>query len=87
MPSLGVYGIDTRYPLIISYLLLYFVHAKKNFNIYMFTTVVLLLWNLMNANVYYQYWVWFIPFALILFGKTIFTYVSSDGNSEIALSQ
>jgi hypothetical protein len=86
MPSLGVYGIDTRYLLILSYLGFYFVHWQKKFNIYMFTTLVLLLWNLMNANVFYQYWVWFIPFALILFGKTISTYVSPDSNVEITLS-
>ena len=83
IPSFGTCGVDTRYPLIISYLLLYFVHWKKNFNIYMFTTVGLLIWNLMNANVFYQYWVWFIPFALILFGKTIFRYGSSDSNAEL----
>jgi hypothetical protein len=36
----------------------------------------------MNTVVFYQYWVWFIPFALILFGKTISTTTSSDSNDE-----
>jgi uncharacterized membrane protein len=86
MPLLGIHGVDTRYPLIIFYLGFYFLHWKKKFNIYVFTTVVLLLWNLMNTNVYCQYWVWFIPFALILVGKTISTYASSDSKAEITLS-
>jgi uncharacterized membrane protein len=85
MPLLGIHGFDTRYPLIISYLGFYFLHWKKKLNIYMFTTVVLLLWNLMNANVYYQYWVWFIPFALILCGQIISTYTSSDSTEELTL--
>jgi len=84
MPSFGYYGFDTRYPLIICYLGFYFVHWMKKFNTYMFTTAGLLIWNLMNTNVYPQYWIWFIPFALILFGLTIFTYTSSDSNSEIS---
>lgn len=83
MPFFGEAGIDTRIPLLISYLVLYVFHWKKMFNTYMFTTAGLLLWNLMNANVYAQYWVWFIPFALILLGKIIDTGALSDPVMQI----
>jgi len=86
MPFFGASGVNTRIPLIIAYLGFYCIHWKKAFNIYTFTTLGLLIWNLMNPNVYYQYWVWFIPFALILFGRIISTNASSDSNVEIPLS-
>ncbi len=83
MPFFGEEGVDTRIPLLISYLVLYLIHWKKVFNTYMFTTTGLLIWNLMNANVYAQYWVWFIPFALILIGKIIDTGALSNPVMQI----
>ncbi|WP_287585466.1 glycosyltransferase 87 family protein [Candidatus Borrarchaeum sp.] len=67
-PWIEKYTFLSRLPMLFAYFLVYYIHWKKQFDIYLFSAISFLIWPLINPVVFNQYFVWFVPFALISFG-------------------
>ncbi len=67
-PWIAEYNFLSRLPMLFAYFLLYYIHWKKQFDIYLFSAISFLIWPLLSPVVFTQYFVWFVPFALITFG-------------------
>ena len=67
-PWIAEYNFLSRLPMLFAFFLLYYIHWKKQIEIYLFAAISFLIWPLLSPVVFGQYFVWFIPFALISFG-------------------